>query len=305
MKRISKQIARVFNDLYDGVFVVDAQRRIVFWNKSAHEISGYSPEETVGKICTKNILSHVSKDGIELCRSGSCPMKYCMQTGDSINSEVYLHHKNGHLVPVVARTSPVYSDAGRLIGATQIFRDERQYRSQHQRIRELERLALLDPLTEIGNRRLLHKNLSSLLNGLYRYGEAFGVILTDIDHFKRINDTYGHQVGDLVLVSLAKTLSSSLRSTDSVYRWGGEEFFSIVKCVDAKQLLVTTDKLHQMISQIRIRENNSNERLTVSSGATVALVDDTVESIIARADQLMYQSKAQGRNRVSLFPVAA
>lgn len=305
MKWSSEQIERIFDDLYDGVYVVDTHCRIIFWNKSAQSLSGYLPVEVLEKCCSTNLLSHVSQDGIELCHHGSCPMVRCMKTGESINEEVYLHHKDGHLVPVIARIYPLYNHAEQIIGAIQIFRDNQQSHDHLRRIQELERLALLDPLTEIGNRRLFHKNLMALLNSLNRYGEAFGVILTDIDHFKKINDTYGHQAGDQILVSVAKTLANALRSTDSVYRWGGEEFFSIVKCVDASQLRAITDKLHQVISQIRIGENSSRKQLTVSSGATIALADDTIDTVIARADKLMYQSKKLGRNRISLFPVAA
>ncbi len=160
-------------------------------------------------------------------------------------------------------------------------------------------MTLLDPLTELGNRRYLEMQLSGRLKEMDRYGWPFGVLFADIDLFKNVNDTYGHGVGDRVLKMVGRTMQNSIRSYDIVGRWGGEEFLAVIVNVGEDHLCRIAQKLRSLVGKSRITEGKDSIRVTVSVGATLARPDDTAETLVKRADRLMYRSKASGRNRVT------
>ncbi len=159
---------------------------------------------------------------------------------------------------------------------------------------------MLDPLTGIGNRRFIESNTHSRLEELRRYGWSFGVILIDIDHFKAVNDRFGHLVGDDVLKMVARTLAHNVRAFDAVGRWGGEEFVVIAQNVSIALLESLAERLRVLIEQSLLPVADTVVRVTVSLGATLARRTDTPASILGRADQMLYVSKQRGRNRVSV-----
>jgi len=168
-----------------------------------------------------------------------------------------------------------------------------------EKMAELQRDALLDPLTGLVNRRHATDTLGNMLNQMNRYGWSFGLLFIDIDRFKAINDTYGHDVGDTVLEMVARTLEANSRSFDLVARWGGEEFLVIVVNVDEAKLYRVAYKLRTLVGKSSIQVGNERIGVTVSVGAALPHPEDTIESLIRRADQLMYKSKSAYRNNTS------
>ena len=128
----------------------------------------------------------------------------------------------------------------------------------------------------------------------------FGIAFIDIDDFKLINDTYGHPVGDMVLKILAETIQNNFRKHDFLGRWGGEEFIIVFSDVNSDGLLDAAEKIRKLISTSSLRLKEENLRVTVSIGATIILANDTPETIISRADRLMYTSKKNGKNTVTI-----
>ncbi|MEK7750071.1 MAG: GGDEF domain-containing protein [Planctomycetota bacterium] len=161
-------------------------------------------------------------------------------------------------------------------------------------------MALLDPLTELANRRYTELNIQTKLDEMRRYGRPFGILFVDIDHFKNINDFYGHDIGDKVLTMVANTFMKNVRASDIVGRWGGEEFIAIIPNINEAQLYFTANKLRVLVEQSGFSLNSGIVQVTVSIGATLALLKDTAETLLERADKLLYYSKANGRNRVSI-----
>jgi diguanylate cyclase (GGDEF)-like protein len=164
----------------------------------------------------------------------------------------------------------------------------------------LEKDVFRDVLTELGNRKLLEIKINSAIQEYHQHQISFGLLFIDIDHFKAINDTYGHQEGDRVLQNVAKSLTGHLRNTDMCGRWGGEEFIAILYDVNLKSLALIAEKLHAMIANSTITVNKQNISVTASIGGVVVHETDTTDSIIERADKYMYQSKQNGRNQVTL-----
>ena len=110
----------IIDNLYDGVYFVDQDRVITYWNKGAERITGYQRDHVLGKSCSENILNHVTEDGLELC-SGHCPLASCMDDGSIREADVYLHHADGHRVPVLVRAAPLREEYGRIFGAVEIL----------------------------------------------------------------------------------------------------------------------------------------------------------------------------------------
>ncbi|MGD8386441.1 MAG: sensor domain-containing diguanylate cyclase [Desulfobacteraceae bacterium] len=289
----------MLDNLYDGVYFVDPDRRIQYWNRAAERITGFEAGEVVGRSCSDNILMHVDEEGKSLCH-GDCPLAATLRDGKPRGVDVFLHHRNGHRLPIAIRVTPLRDGTGNLIGAVEVFSDISDKMACFFRVQELEKLAMLDALTQLPNRVYLEQELRSRIEEYERYDLVSGVLFMDIDHFKHFNDTYGHDLGDEVLKTLGATLLHNSRLFDLFGRWGGEEFLGIVRNVDAEGLERVGKRSRTMIRASRVRRQAENLQVTVSIGGTLLKEGDTVDSVVRRADALMYQSKKDGRDRFTI-----
>ena len=290
---------RILDSLYDGVYLVDLDRRTTYWNSGAERITGYRPDEAVGRRCQDNFLVHLDDRGNSLCLHG-CPLSSTMANGQPLEVEVYLQHKDGYRIPIFVRAAPIRDGTGRVVGAVEVFSDNSQIAAMTDLIKELRQLSLLDHSTEVGNRRFLEQQLIARLNEQDRYGWRVGVLFVDIDHFKEINDRNDHIVGDRVIRMVARTLANGIRSFDIVGRWGGDEFVVLIVNVDEEQLHTVSEKLRRLIENSGFTEGGKTIRVTVSVGGVLAAAGENPEAVIRRADQLMLASKTAGRNRVTI-----
>ncbi|MEB3278403.1 MAG: diguanylate cyclase [Lyngbya sp.] len=173
----------------------------------------------------------------------------------------------------------------------------------------LEKLAITDPLTGIFNRRHLMSIAETEFQGAIDYNRLFSIVMLDIDHFKKINDTYGHIVGDRVLKTMTQEVQSLLRKRDSFGRFGGEEFAIVLPEADLKTAEKIAERLRQAIAHLSIPISNSNSpsnleiKITISLGVTTYDLDDEkLDEMWIRADNALYQAKAKGRNQVCSIP---
>ena len=292
----------ILDNLFDGVYFVDLERRITYWNRGAEQITGYAAQEVLGRRCSENILMHVDQSGTQLCLAG-CPLHATMADGENRQTEVYLHHRDGHRVPVQVRVSPVRDESGRIVGGIEVFTDVSRQAMMQMQLEEMSRLAMLDSLTGLANRRHLDQQLASRHEEWVRYGWTYGLVLFDLDRFKSINDSYGHPIGDRVLSVVARTLSHNIRSFDLAGRWGGEEFLVIFRHVSPEFLRRKAEALRILISRSRvITDSGEVLRFSVSGGVAWSGEGEDTETLIRRADEGLYLSKSQGRNRISVAP---
>jgi diguanylate cyclase (GGDEF)-like protein/PAS domain S-box-containing protein len=282
----------------DGVYFTDTDRRIIYWNASAERITGFSAQEVVGTRCSDNILIHVDEQGRSLCDS-LCPLAASMRDAVAREAKVYLHHRQGHRIPVLARVSPLRDVEGNIVGGAEFFPDISNQEIIAEHLRELEQLALLDSLTRLPNRHHIFSELTSRFHEKNRLKLNFGIIFLDLDNLKDINDTYGHDIGDRMLITIANTLKVSLRPFDLVGRWGGDEFLCIVRNADPVSLKTMADRILVMLNASSVHIDGKRIRTSASLGATLAQDGDTSDTIIKRADSLMYASKDNGRSRVT------
>ncbi|MBU0730905.1 MAG: sensor domain-containing diguanylate cyclase [Proteobacteria bacterium] len=290
--------ADMIENIHEGIYFVDKDRRITYWNKAAEKITGFKAVDVIGSRCMDNILVHVDYQGKSLCKSG-CPMEAAIEQGVPLEMEVFLHHKKGHRVPVLVSVAPLKDETGMIVGGAQMFSDISSTKIMEEKIRELEKLTLLDPLTRLSNRLHLEYELQAILEELKRYDLSFGILFMDIDHFKDINDTYGHVVGDLVLKTVSNTIRSAARPFDVFGRWNGDEFVGIFRNVDETGLREAGERYRFLVENTLISAGGRLLRATVSMGATLASTDDTMKSLVQRVEELMRQSKEAGRNRLT------
>ncbi len=293
----SKFYRELLDSMTDGVYFMDMERTVTYWNKAAERLSGYASEEIIGKSCSDNLLRHVDADGVELCITG-CPMAATMNDGKVREASVFMHHKFGHRVPVFVRSSPMLDDFGQIVGAVEVFSDNGKNLDILKEIEGLRKEVLTDPLTGIGNRRYADITMDRMDKTLRESKVPFGVLFVDIDHFKRVNDTWGHSVGDTVLAMVAKTLSAVLRPLDVACRWGGEEFVILLSNTTEAGLSIVAERLRMLVENSWIDHEGQRLAVTISVGGSYSVKEDSAASVVDRADRQVYLSKEAGRNCV-------
>ncbi len=297
MDKLYPDLENLLDNLNDGVYTVDNDRRIISWNSGAKRITGYSADEVVGTHCWDNILVHVDSEGQSLCLKG-CPLSKAINTGKNNESRAYLQHKDGYRIPVLIRTLPIINEKGDTIGAYEIFKEDYDAGSTARQIEELGKLALIDPLTEIPNRRYIKEIIESRISEYKRYKWKFGLLFIDIDHFKEVNDKYGHKCGDAILKTVTKTILHNLRKGDRAGRWGGDEIVVVLPNIDEQKLREIASRIKILISKSSIEHVDKQVSVTISAGGTVIRPDDNMKTLLDRADKLMYSCKTSGRDCV-------
>lgn len=185
---------RLLDNLYDGIYFVDVERRILYWNKGAERISGFRSDEVVGRFCYGHLYDFHESHSCDECRE-NCPIVRAIDSGESINDRVYLRHKDGRRIAVDTHVMPIRSENGEIQGGVEVFRDASATVALEMAYGRLRDLAEKDPLTSLANRRNIDSFLHEQLDVLSRTGLCFSVIMADLDHFKQVNDTWGHEVG--------------------------------------------------------------------------------------------------------------
>ncbi len=163
-------------------------------------------------------------------------------------------------------------------------------------------MVITDPMTGLGNRRHFDRSVAPLFDQLGTKGKPFSFVVFDVDHFKRVNDILGHDVGDIVLKEIAARLASNMRSIDIVSRYGGEEFLIAMPETDEAAALIAADRVRALISETPIIVEGQAFHVTVSAGIAEATKGDHLRDLFKRADDALYRAKRAGRNRVSAGP---
>lgn len=210
--------------------------------------------------------------------------------------------QNGHLAnnPLFKDLSLLFQKYVRLAKRmNRIAKISDSYQSQLQELKaELEHASQTDFLTGLFNRRTMYSYLEMEMSRAQRHGKTFSIIMADLDHFKKINDTYGHDIGDQVLVAAARVFLSSIRKEDNCARWGGEEFLVLLPETGADPAARVAEKLRARIAELSINAGDRTICPTVSVGVAVFQSGESIDDCIKRADEGLYQAKSSGRNRV-------
>lgn len=297
-----EQYKGLLDNLREGLYIVDRKRRIRYWNPAAEQISGFTSRQVIGRCCSDNILVHVDEGGCQLCQH-ACPLEHTMCDRQSRSALVYLHHRQGHRVPVQVRCEAILDERDQVVGAVEIFSRAIAERVLDEEMELLRRELHRDALTEIPNRRYMSRLLTSQIDQARRFDQPFGLLFIDLDHFKHINDQYGHEAGDRTLQTIARTISGALRPHDAFGRWGGEEFLMTAADATARQLADLARRLGMLVRTTRIHIDQAQPlQITTSIGGTWLSAEDDIQTLVARADAAMYQAKHKGRDRCVIQP---
>ncbi len=261
---------------------------ITFINSFGEKFFKYRKGELIGKNILKTIVPEKELSGRNLKtlikNIVKEPEKYIYNENENIT-------KDGERVWIYWTNKPIFDEKGNLVEILSIGTDitDRKHFEK-----KLEELATTDLLTGLYNRRKFEETLLKEIEEAKRYNKIFSIILLDIDFFKDINDTYGHQVGDYILQTIAKLIKRLLRKTDTVARWGGEEFVIILPNGKINGAFQLAERLRKSVEAI---EFPIDKKCTISLGVTEYQTGDTPHSILKRADLALYAAKQSGRNR--------
>ncbi len=291
-----QEFDRIFKHFNEGVYLVDKNRKILYYNEAAEHFSGFDRHYVMGHHCHDNLFNHMSEDGTLLCFEG-CPLNRSIVENIETENCVYLRHKDGFRLKVHAKTMPILEN-GEVIGVLEVFSPVIPQEDHSQTIHYYKQQLLMDPLTKVHNRKILETG-NPVLDIDKNEMERMGVIFIDIDNFKTYNDTYGHQLGDFILVNIAKTLSNAVGLNDLVIRYGGEEFVILTPDSTKEKVETLANKVQMLIDKTEIEKDGILLNYKVSLGVTLRHYKESLVQTIDRADQAMYKSKYMGKNRIT------
>ncbi len=288
-REAERQLERYIAIVDDNVLIsqTDLAGNITYASKAFCRVSGYALEELIGK--NHNIVRHPDMDD-----SIFKDLWQTIKAGRTWHGEVKNRKKNGGFFWVDSTVSPLKDNTGRIYGYMAV----RQDITDRKRIEEI---SITDRLTGIYNRVRLDEVLKNEHERFKRYGDPFSVILFDLDHFKSINDTHGHLVGDRVLKEIAQLTRGMMRATDVPGRWGGEEFLIVSPHSDLEGARQLAEKLRLAIAEHDFKKAG---RITASFGVATVDASTTPDSLLKAVDDALYHAKENGRNRVSITPRA-
>ena len=272
---------KLLDTLKDGVYFADKNRKVTYWNKAAEAITGYKSAEILGKFCGDNILVHIDEEGNNLC-TGSCPLACCMEKGESFERRIFLHHKEGHRVPVLVRVNPVFGSKDEVIGAVEIFTDLSSREPFLKEIRERDQEALLDPLTGLPNKEYLEMSLQLKLIEVKEFNHLFGVFAVTVKGLQEIKAGRGEDTFEEVLKTLSRTLIHNINPTDIVGHWREEVFLGIVCRGDEEKLSQKARHYGLLLEKSELSAIDESLSLSFSVSTAVAQAGDTVGKLIEK-----------------------
>lgn len=299
-KQLEIQLKAIVNTAGESIINIDQKGAIQLFNPAAVKLFGYEQEEVIGK--SVNILlpdDHKTdyENYIEQYIAGNKKDIF------PIGQEVMGQKKDGTVFPVYVTVGDTLVESQ--IGFTVLIHDLTETKKIYAELslanqelqtknKELDLLATKDQLTGLYNRLFIEKKSKELIHRCERFSESLALSMVDIDHFKSVNDKYGHDVGDEVLISFARTLSDNSRKVDVVGRWGGEEFMILFQ-TNSTDAVTFAEKLRRIIME---KDHGKAGKITASIGLTQYISGDSLETMTKRADQALYMAKRNGRNRV-------
>ncbi|MFQ6131699.1 MAG: diguanylate cyclase [Armatimonadota bacterium] len=305
--------------IQDVLFAVDSKGVFVFVNQRVEELTGYRPDELVGR----HFSAVVAAEAMEQTALALLVSDEHSRGPERVHS--LWRTRQGETIPVElsVKSLPAPGGPARKVGLARDARDRRelakqmaewtteleslavQLRETNERLFEL---AATDQLTGAFNRRVLLQRIREEVSRAARYDGQLSVLFLDIDGFKSCNDEYGHQIGDVVLKRFTELLNKELRTCDSVYRYGGEEFVVLLPETRALAAQTLADRVRDAVarSSLAADETGDGPRITVSIGVTELMSgDEDAERLLTRADCAMYAAKARGGDSVCLASIEA
>jgi len=276
----------ILENLGSGLIVISEERTIVYANKKACELLKKQKENLIGSNARRALFALFSEDS-------SCSFEALLQEGKFCEFDALLNKGDGETFFAHVFVTLITHE-----GKPYVLVNFYDVTPQKELERRLYQAAITDSLTGLYNRRFADEMLKQEKLTYKRYKTPFCILLIDLDNFKLVNDVYGHDVGDKVLVAVANVLKSSVRKSDIVARWGGEEFLILLRKIELEDAIKVAEKIRNAICQLKLPPVES---ITASIGVSCYSGEGDVYNLVRKADLALYQAKAQGKNCVILF----
>ena len=287
---------QLIDSMHDGVIFVDEHKNILMWSKGAERLTGVSSSAAAGRQFTPALLDMCNAAGRRV-RDEACPVTRALTSQAQLRQRLEILGRQGEHVAIDLHTIPVFCADGELRGATVLLQDAQSEVSLEERCDALHDEATKDPMTKVANRAEFDRMLALFIEAHQQAGLPCSLIMADIDHFKSINDTFGHQAGDEAIITVANLLKTMCRAGDLVARYGGEEF--AVLCADCNMTDAASraEQIRKKLAETP-HANLGNRRLTSSFGVAQLEPADTPDTLLRRSDQALLTAKERGRNQV-------
>lgn len=287
-------IQRVVDTIPDPTLVIDVSNyRLQLANQAARIL--YTGNHSISKGMTCYRLSH-KRDTPCTGLNDPCPIQEVLQTGKSASVRHKHFDERGKMLFVDVRATPLFDETGKKV--VQVVESHRDVTEAVELEKQLQHMATTDRLTQVFNRLKFDEELKNQIEWAQSTKNSLGLIMFDLDHFKAVNDNFGHDIGDEVLKSTVELVMRHIRKSDTLARWGGEEFMIITPLTDAFELKTIAESLREQIEQLAHKTAGT---ITASFGGSVLKPRDTFSTLVKRVDAALYQSKKDGRNRCTVI----
>lgn len=287
---------QLIDSMHDGVIFVDEKRNIFLWSKGAERLTGVSSAAAHGRQFTPSLLDMCNTAGRRV-RDDACPVARALATHAQLRQRLEILGRQGEHVAIDLHTIPVICRDGNLRGATVLLQDAQPEVSLEEKCEALHAEVTKDPMTKVANRAEFDRMLALFIEAHEQAGLPCSLIMADIDHFKSINDTFGHQAGDEAIITVANILAQMCRSGDLVARYGGEEFALLCADCTMADSAARAEQIRKKVADATFASIGTR-RITSSFGVAQLQAGDTPESLLRRSDTALLMAKEQGRNQV-------
>ena len=287
--RVSEQnFRRLFENMQDVYYRTDAGGVVQMVGPGVRRVLGYEPEEIMGRTAESYYPHSSDRDAFK---------QVIQEKGEAADFPGQMVRKDGRIIDISISSHALYDENGQFCGIEGIYRDVTQRKNLE---RALQRLATEDSLTGINNRRAFMEKAIQAFQMAQRYSHMLALLMLDLDHFKSINDRYGHTAGDEVLKRFAQTVGLALRDSDIFGRLGGEEFCVVMQYAQGEEASLVAQRIRESLQSLVFQNaSGSPYSVTVSIGVSFSHPGDNhIQKLIERADKALYQAKRDGRNRV-------
>jgi diguanylate cyclase (GGDEF)-like protein/PAS domain S-box-containing protein len=283
--------SKVYETTADGIMVTDADDRIMMINAAFSKLTGYSADELVGSVLADSPFRPI--DPVE-----SAERMTIMLRDGYVTGEIGRFRKDGAPLALWITATALKNAAGRMDNCVRVFTDISALKaSQHQ----LETMAMIDSLTGLPNRRAFNDRLAQAVAGAKRHERELALLFIDLDHFKPVNDQFGHETGDHLLTKVASMLGAAVRGTDTAFRIGGDEFTVLFEMgTGAAAAQMVAERIIVALKSLVIVNGHA-----VVTGASIGIAlypehGTTPDELVQHADTAMYAAKSRGRNQLAL-----
>ena len=297
---INSNYRNLIENLYEGLFYVDSDRRVKFWSKGAEKITGYSSYEALNKIYSEDFLCPTDNDGNKRLNDSSLFVQ-TLKNGVSKQYELNITHKDGHKVPIAIRIAPMYDSKDEIAGATQLFTDNKDHLEHLVTDSKEYQQSYIDTITQLPNKVSLEMSIDIKLSEFRRYNRPFGLLFFEIDNFDKLSNIYGDEFDENVLTTISKLVLEDIRPFDIAGRWSEKEFAIVLVNVDEDAVNIIGNRLKDIVENTDFKIGKGSIDITLSIGGIIATPIDSSKLLIEKLQETTKKCKLIGGNKFLIW----